>query len=93
MSELFKTQSLLTLDAPTGFDDLVSATTTQILYRKPSGATGAWTATVDGRDLTYNIHNGDIDEVGSWQFQAYIVVGGLKGFGSLKSKFFKNPLT
>lgn len=93
MSELFVNQSLLSLSAPTGYDDLASADETKILYRKPSGITGSWNATVNGTDLTYNLVDGDIDERGMWQFQSYVLVGTLKGFGNLRSKFFKNPLT
>ncbi len=92
MSELFKEQSLLELDAPTGLDDLNTASTTQILYRKPSGAQGSWDASVDGMSLTYNLQNGDIDEPGKWMFQAYVVNGGFKGFGCIKTRFFQNHL-
>jgi hypothetical protein len=92
MSQLFKDQSLLTITCETGYDSLDDATTTKIKYRKPSGETGEWIATVSGSDLVYNLTNGDIDEIGTWQFQAYFVVGGLKSFGSIKSKLFQNHL-
>jgi hypothetical protein len=92
MSQIFLEQSLLELTAPTGLDDLNTATTTQILYRKPSGDQGAWTATVDGMNLIYDLQNGDIDEIGRWQFQAYVVNGGLKGYGCIKSRFFQNHI-
>jgi hypothetical protein len=92
MSELFKEQSLLELTAPTGLDDLNTASTTEIHYRKPSGATGAWNATVDGENLVYDLQNGDIDEPGKWMFQAYVVNGGFKGYGATKTRFFQNHL-
>ncbi len=92
MSQIFVEQSLLELTAPTGLGDLNTATTTQILYRKPSGDQGAWTATVDGMNLIYDLQNGDIDEIGRWQFQAYVVNGGLKGYGCIKSRFFQNHI-
>lgn len=92
MSELFKEQSLLELSAPTGLDDLNMASVTEIHYRKPSGAKGAWTATIDGTNLIYDLQNGDIDEPGKWIFQAYVVNGGLKGYGALKARFFQNHL-
>ncbi len=92
MSELFREQSLLELQVPTGFDDLVDATTTEIRYRKPSGERGAWAATVSGATLIYDLHNGDIDEVGKWMFHAHIVVGGLHGYGTIKTRFFQNHL-
>ena len=92
MSELFKDQSLLTITCETGYAFLSSATTKKILYRKPSGETGSWDATDSGTDLVYNLSNGDIDEIGTWQFQAYFDVGSLKSFGSKKSKLFQNHL-
>ncbi len=92
MSELFKEQSLLELTAPTGLGDLNTASVTQIRYRKPSGARGAWDATVDGMNLIYDMQNGDIDEAGKWMFHAYVVNGGLKGYGCIKTRFFQNHL-
>ncbi len=92
MSQLFKEQSLLELSAPTGLDDLNTATVTKILYRKPSGAKGSFDAQVDGMSLTYNLQNGDIDEAGKWMFMAYVVNGGLKGYGCIKTRFFQNHL-
>ncbi len=94
MSELFKEQSLLELSAPTGIDNatLMSASSTQIRYRKPSGAYGAWNATVSGTSLIYDLSDGDIDEPGKWMFQSFIVVGGLEGFGAIKTRFFQNHL-
>ncbi len=94
MSELFKEQSLLELDVPTGISnaDLMSASATEVHYRKPSGATGSWTATISGQTLVYEFSNGDIDEPGKWMFQSYVVIGSLKGFGAIKTRFFQNHL-
>ncbi len=92
MSQLFKEQSLLELSAPTGLGDLNTASVTEILYRKPSGAKGSFDAQVDGMSLTYNLQNGDIDEAGKWMFMAYVVNGGLKGYGCIKTRFFQNHL-
>ncbi len=58
------------------------ATSTQINYKKPSGATGYWTATVvDGRYLQYQVQTNDLDESGTWKFQAYLTLGGWIGHG------------
>lgn len=92
MSQLFKDQSLLTITVETGYDSLNSASETTIRYRKPSGLRGEWTATVSGTELIYNLQDGDIDEIGTWQFEASFIVGGLKSFGSLKSKLFQNHI-
>ncbi len=94
MSQLFKEQSLLELSAPTGIDnaDLTTASVKEIHYRKPSGVTGSWTATVTDESLIYDLQNGDIDEPGKWMFQAYVVIGGLPGYGAIKTRFFQNHL-
>lgn len=89
---LFKTQSLFSIIAQTDYSDLASASVTRILYKKPNETTGYWAATVSGNDLVYNVSSGDIDQKGVWEFQAYIEVGGLKGFGGIGSKNFDQPL-
>lgn len=90
---IFRTQSLFSVVAKTYYDDLASAEVTRILYKKPGGTEGYWEATVSGTDLVYNVQNGDIDVVGQWTFQAYIEVGGLKGFGSEFTQQIKKPIT
>lgn len=88
---VFKTQSLLTIRLDT-LTDLSSATTKKILYKKPSGATGEWTATADSQTLVYEVQAGDIDEAGTWEFQSSIVVGGRTGLGTIVSQKFNNPI-
>jgi hypothetical protein len=62
--------------------DITGATSTQINYQKPSGATGYWAATVvDGRYLQYQTQTNDLDEAGTWKFQAYLTLGGWIGHG------------
>lgn len=89
----FKTQSLLSIVLETKYADLASAAVTKILYEKPKGQKGEWTAGVAGTTLIYDLQNGDIDQAGQWKFQAYIEVGGLKGFGHIATKQFDTPLT
>lgn len=89
---VFKTQSLLTITAETNYSDLASASVTRILYTKPNGAKDHWDATVSGTKLVYNVQNDDIDMEGVWKFQAYIEVGGLKGFGNVISQQFERSL-
>ena len=92
MSHVFKTQSLLTISVETDYASLAAASTKLINYTKPQGQTGSFTATASGTTLTYALANGDIDQAGLWKFQAYIVVGGLKGIGSIDTHFFEAPL-
>ena len=89
---LFKTQSLFSIVAKTHYDDLASAEVTRILYKKPGGTEGYWEASVSGTNLIYNVSNGDIDVVGQWTFQAYIELGGLKGYGSLFTQQIQKPI-
>lgn len=66
---------LISLD--TEEDDLVSATVTEIWYKKPNSAeTGKWTATVSGTHLRYQTALGEIDEKGTWVLQTHYVIGG-----------------
>jgi hypothetical protein len=63
--------------------DLSGATDPKILYTKPNGTEGYFTATVDGQDLTYTTSNTDIVTRGVWKFQAYCQIGGLNKFGKI----------
>ena len=59
--------------------DLSSATTLQLIFKKPSGETLTVDAQLytDGTDgiIYYNTVDGDIDESGVWKLQSYVVVG------------------
>lgn len=55
-----------------GSMDLSTAVAQTIRYRKPSGDTGEWTATVVGDTVEYITVAGDIDEAGVWYIQAYV---------------------
>jgi hypothetical protein len=88
---VYKTQSLLTINLATGMD-LSGASVTRILYKKPNGTKGYWTATVSSQNLQYVVSNGDIDQEGTWQFQSYIEVGGKKGFGLVAKQVFEPNL-
>jgi len=57
----------------------ISGADAYIKYKKPSGKTGTWTATVDDAasgTIYYAVGAGDIDEAGQWKFWAYITFGG-----------------
>lgn len=57
--------------------DLSSTTQKQLIFKKPSGATLTKTAVfyTDGTDgkIQYTSQAGDLNELGEWQWQAYIV--------------------
>lgn len=70
--------------------DLTGATIIEIHYKKPSGATGEWTASVtDTTKVQYATVDGDIDESGTWEFLAYVkTAGGFEGPGEPVSVTF-----
>lgn len=93
MGELFKSQGLLRITMETGYDSLDNADVTRILYEKPQSKTkGYFEAQVSGTTLIYNLQNGDIDEVGNWEFQAYIEIAGAYTFGGIVKHHFRKPL-
>jgi len=67
--------------------DISSATTKTIILKKPSGSSleKAANFTTDGTDgyLSYTTQSDDLDEVGTWKIQAYVVTSG----GAWKSNF------
>ena len=80
---IFKNQDLLTLTLQTGID-VSSASAAVVLYKKPSGTTGSWTATVSGNNVIYDVQPGDLDESGSWSIQPKVTIGGEIGYGDIK---------
>lgn len=89
---VFVGQTLLQITANTGYADIGSATVTRILYEKPNRDTGFFEATVSGLSLIHDVQPGDIDKKGNWYFQAYWEIGGKKGYGKKKSKYFQKPI-
>jgi hypothetical protein len=72
--------------------DTTSADVTLILYVKPDRTQGTWTAIPVSNTLVYYFSNGDIDQSGNWQFQAYLEIGGRKTYGDIVTKTFVDPL-
>jgi hypothetical protein len=85
---LFKGQTV-TIRLNTGID-LSSATTTRILYKKPSGTKGYWAATTDSQTLVYE-HT--IDEEGIWELQSYVVIAGDTFYGDIAKQHFENNIS
>lgn len=65
--------------------DISGATTKQLIFKKPSGdkLTKSASFYTDGTDgiLTYTTVSGDLDEIGTWKLQGYVVLAS----GSWKS--------
>lgn len=91
MGQLFKNTGLLQLSLDTGIS-LTSAVNPKILYVKPDGTKGEWVATISGTSVQYNLSNTDINVAGTWQFQAYVEIGGKIGRGEIVTQTFQTPL-
>ncbi len=92
MSNVFNKQSLLIYKLDTGLD-LTAASVKKILYKKPDGSKGGWDASVEGTKLVYNFNDTDINVSGEWEFQAYVEIGGKKGYGDVVTEHFKLNLS
>lgn len=53
--------------------DITGATTHVIKYIKPDGESGQWTATVSTQYLLYTTVDQDLDQIGEWTVQAFVV--------------------
>ena len=65
--------------------DVSNVTLAKIYYKKPSGQTGSWTATLitGTTKIRYITQSDDIDETGDWTFQPYVeLTSNWKGYGT-----------
>ena len=64
--------------------NLSNPTSCEIYYKKPSGQTGVWGATLIGNDqITYTTTVGDVDIAGVWVLQGKVVKAGVTYWTSL----------
>lgn len=58
---------------------ITGATVTNLLVKKPSGATATWTGTIYGtHHIKFTTVAGSLDEAGTYKVQPYIEKGGIK---------------
>jgi len=72
---IYKNQTALKIRLDTKIS-LATATTLQIKYKKPSGATGTWTAAIDPvypTRIYYDLATTSIDENGIWTLWSYVI--------------------
>lgn len=89
MKFYIETNITIKLDTDT---DLSTASNPEIHYRKPNGSTGEWTGTISGQNIEYSTSTSDIDEVGSWGFQAVCTFGSDVVKGEIVNQYFNNPI-
>jgi hypothetical protein len=88
---LFNNQSLLSITLDCG-TNVMTADITMIAYVRPDQTQGMWVGTPVGNTIVYSFANGDINQSGNWQFQAYVEIGGRKTYGDIITKTFLEPL-
>lgn len=88
---LFKNQTVDPISLDCGRDATV-ASVKQILYEKPDGTRGAWTATAAGNFITYTASNTETDQSGNWKVQSHLVIAGKVFLGKVVTITFLEPL-
>jgi hypothetical protein len=62
--------------------DIQTATTTNLLVKKPDGTEVTWTGTLSGTDsITYTIVADDFDQAGTYSLQSYVETAAWQGSG------------
>jgi len=94
MGKIYVHQTALSVKLTVGVD--ITGATPVVKYRKPSGATGEWSATiVDAANgvIKYDISSpDDIDETGTWTFWAEVTFAtGEWAPGEATEKYVYNP--
>ena len=65
--------------------DISAATTMRIYYRKPDGTKGYWEALAEGdRAIYYKIQASELDVVGVWKVQPYVVIDDEEVYGDIE---------
>lgn len=72
-------------------EDLTSATSPQILIKKPDGNVLTKPATISGNSLIYITVDGDLEQKGIYYVQPKLSLGGWSGSG-VTTRFFVQPL-
>ena len=92
MGSVYNGQSKLRIELDTTID--VSGATTRIIkYKKPSGITGQWTASLksDKQTIYYDVQVGDINEANEWTVWSHVTwTGNINAPGEpVKIKFLQ----
>jgi hypothetical protein len=77
--KVFKGQGYLKLELDCkNLNILTGSIITQTInYEKPDRTTGSWEATRSGTVISYQMANEDIDQDGTWAFQAVLIIDDL----------------
>lgn len=84
------TGTIISLDCGT---DVSTASSRNIVARKPNGAKVTWPAVADTTtSIKYTTTSGDLDVAGVWKLQAVIVMPGWQGVGDIAHLTVAKPL-
>jgi hypothetical protein len=72
--------------------NLTAATAPKILYTKPNGVTGQWTAAKQGTELVYTTNSSDLDIPGTWKLQTLVTKNGGSEFGAIVFQTIRESL-
>jgi len=74
--------------------DISDQTACEILYMKPDGTTGTWTASLgsDNESVEYTTVSGDLDTSGRWKFQARVTTANGRWYGLICEQRIYTPL-
>jgi hypothetical protein len=75
-------------------EDVSTASALKIVYRKPDGTVGEWTATLvnGGYGIAYvTATAADLDQVGRWKLQAKVTLSSWNGRSSIVEAFDVQP--
>jgi hypothetical protein len=83
MNKVYKKQGLLTLTCECGIT-ITEATEMKILFKKPDGTKGSWTAEQNtATSIRYDASNADLDQEGFWEIQAFVTIADKDGYGEI----------
>jgi hypothetical protein len=64
--------------------DISTGTSFSIVYQKPDGTTGSWTAILEGTQRIYYLtQSGDLDQIGAWKLQLRVELPSWQGRGEI----------
>ena len=75
--KVYLNQTNLTITLATG-TLLTNVSESLIMYVKPDGTSGQWSATVDGLNLVYSVVSGDLNQSGVWTIWAKVTLTNTK---------------
>jgi hypothetical protein len=86
MISVFHKQTYAPIRYETGIPSasLATASVKKLLFIKPDKTTGSWDADADGTKLVYEPGDDDLNVIGIYKIQSYVVIDGKVSKGSIR---------